>query len=724
MSSVYFDIYRDDTIKLVRSVVVKFSPIATQMNMWIARDLKVYANEDEPETWKYYMNMAGEYHETDQMMYVRSADTLERIEFTKDNLLYHRATAREYAPGSVMYEMLALQYPEQTALINGILNPIDIARAIDAPDGQILFYNESFIEPQENTFIHDLQDWINVYFIRWWNPAFAMTDEMYLPAMWGSLFRNMVTGIMNQRLSFAKTNNAHSYHIREYLASHGHLDDYLPYLDTRQRLWLYRNINYIQRNAGKKDTFNRLVKNILTPRGIPLISYTLEQNSKDMLTDFRPSVELEKHDINKNIVVDGLNKITIEELLDREEDLARDNINVKRDSEEWLTEKMSMSAYSSLSTRVLDSEVIDRSNSNVRTLMNCLLNEWLQLASTDKYRAYVTLNNPRNGVQLTVSVKDAYIITLYCWMKSRDQLSEFIPSVAAYEVLLPKLPTFDELRWMSPKRVVPNKIITAIQDLFVPLENYISTENFYWAVAGMHQNYLKQWELYSLQENAIGRGYCEQIVKMHYMNRMCKLVDNNITWDNYFKSLGFELKDLSNTELEQLCVDTVNIATGSNLVKVITIGEIQRELLKMMEGLCSYPLQFLRNVAFTNFNVLGMVMPRIGDISVDASGNLIVPAVNIGVKNVSTIGNSLILVNDVIVGPEVNYHYDQYGRYRINCCVDIVETSFNTGNYIIPNGNIGITNYKAENLINPDPGGVLDQYLPIPENDKPVFEAP
>lgn len=724
MSSVYFDIYRDDTIKLVRSVVVKFSPIATQMNLWIARDLRVYADEDAPETWKYYMNMAGEYHETDQMMYVRSADTLELIEFTKENLLYHRATAREYAPGSVMYETLALQYPEQTALINGILNPIDIQRAIDAPDGQILFYNESFIEPQENTFIYDLQDWINVYFIRWWNPSFAMTDEMYLPALWGSLFRNMVPAIMNQRLSFAKTNNAHSYHIREYLASHGHLDDYLPYLDTRQRLWLYRNINYIQRNAGKKDTFDRLVKNILTPRGIPLISYTLEQNSKDMLTDFRPSVELEKHDVNKNIVVEGLNKITIEELLDREEDLARDNKNVKRDSEIWLTEKMSMSAYSSLSTRVLDSEVIDRSNSNVRTLMNCLLNEWLQLASTDKYRAYVTLNNPRNGEQLTVSVKDAYIITLYCWMKSRDQLSEFVPSCAAYEVLLPKLPTFDELRWMSPKRIVPNKIITAIQDLFVPLENYISTENFYWAVAGMHQNYLKQWELYSLQENAIGRGYCEQIVKMHYMNRMCKLVDGNVTWDDYFKGLGFELKDLSNTELEQLCVDAVNIATGSNLVKVITIGEIQRELLKMMEGLCSYPLQFLRNVAFTNFNVLGMVMPRILDIAADASGNLIVPAVNIGVKNVSALAKSLILVNDVIVGPEVNYHYDQYGRYRINCCVDIVETSFNNGHYIIPNGNIGITNYKAENLINPNPSGNLDQYQPIPENDKPIFEAP
>lgn len=723
MSSVYFDVYRDDTIRLVRSVVVKYSYIATQMNLWLGKDLGYLVDEDKPETWKYYMNMYGEYHATDEMMYVRSADTRELIEFTKENLVYHRATAREYTPGSQMYEILARQYPEQVTLINGIIYPIEIQRAIDAPDGQILFYNSALVEPQEDTFIYYLQDWIYTYIIRWWNPNFAITDEMYLPAFWGNMFLFMPIAVMNLRLSAAKTNRAHSYHIREYLASHGHLDDYLPYLDTRQRLWLYRNIDFLQRNAGKQDTFDRLVKNILTPRGIPLIHYTLEQNTKDMLVDHRPAVELEKHDINKNTVQEGLNKITVEELLDREESLARDNVAVRYTSEEEITEKMSMSAYSSLSTRVLDSEVIDRSNSNVRTLMNCLLNEWLHLSSSEQYRAYVTVNNPKTGEKMVVSVKDAYIITIYCWMKSREELSEFIPSCIAYEVLLDQLPSYSELRWMSPKQAVPAKIITAIQDLFVPLRNYISTENFYWATSEMHSNYLKQWELYSLQETMLGRGYCEQIVKMHYMNRMCKLVEGNIKWDDYFKSLGFELNDLSNSELEQLCVDTVNIATGSNLVRVITIGEIQKELLRMMEGLSSYPLQFLRNVAFTNFNVLGMVMPRIGDIAAEGSGNLIVPAVNIGVKHLGAEAFSRIPVNDVIVGPEVNYHYDQYGRWTIDCCVDIWETSFRDSSYIIP-CNIGVKSFVGENLINGDPSGAIDQYLPVPEINKPVFEAP
>lgn len=724
MSSVYFDIYRDDTIKLVRSVVVKFQPIALQMNYWLTKELKYIVDEDDQHTWKYYMNLNGEYHPTDKMMYVRSADTLETIEFTKENLVYHRATAREYVPGSQMYESLARQYPDQVALINGILYPIDIDRAIDAPDGTLLYFDPQYVEAHEDTFIHDLQDWIEVFIVRWYNGNFAMTDEMYLPTFWGQMFSYMVLGIMNIRLRAARTNRAHSYHIREYLASHGHLDDYLPYLDTRQRLWLYRNINFIRLNAGKTDTFKRLVDNILTPRGIPLIRYTLEQNSKNMLTQYKAGVELQKHDVNMVTVQEGLDKITVGELLEREETLARDNYQVKFESEQWVTDKMSMSQYSWLPTRVLDSEVIDRSNSSVRTLMSCLLNEWLHLASSDKYRAYITLNNPKTGEAMVMSVKDAYIVMLYSWMKSREQLSEYIPKCVAYEVLLDRLPNFEQLRWMSPKNIVPNKIITAIQDLFEPMNNFISTEHFYKATAQMHKNYLAQWDLYSFQETMVGRGYCEQIVKMHYMNRMCTLVEGNVKWDAYFKSLGFDLADLSNTELEQLCVDSINIATGSNLVRVVTLGEIQRELLKMMEQLSSYPLQFLRNVAFTDFHVIGMVMPRIGDISVDGSGNLIVPAVNTGLRDYASEGYSQVKISDAVVGPEIIYRYDQYGRYVVDCCVDIWESSFKDAYYVIPVTNMGLRGLDIVNVMNPDPDGNLDQYQPIPENDKPVFEAP
>lgn len=724
MSNVYFNIFRDDTIKLVRSVIVKFSETATQVNNGLYQSTGIEADPLRPETWKYYMHLAGEYHSTDEMMYVKSADTLEQIEFTKANLEFHRATAREYYPGSTLYKSLARQYPNQVDLITGILYPIDIQVAIDAADGKILYHDPAYVEPQEDTFIFELQDWVNTFYLRWYNKQFNIVDELFHTAFLGNLYSRMVPAIMAMRLAKAKTNQAHSYHIREYLASHEHLDDFIPYLDTYQMLWLYRNIDYLQRHAGNKDTFQRLVKNILTHRGIPILEYTLEQNSTNMLRDNLAHVEMVKHDINFNIVQEGQESVPVSTILTREQLLARDNPLVEFDTERDIMQEMGYSASSSLPTRVYDSEVIDRSVSNVRSLQSVLLNEWLQLASSDRYRAFVQIPNPKTGEMMTMSVKDAYLVTMYCWLKTREVLPEFIPKFTAYEVLLPKSPTFMELRWMSPKRIIPDKVITAIQDITPPMSSYISTERFYLDCAKAHANYLKQWELYSFQEHMVGRGYCEQIVKMHYMNRQCTLVEGQVTWEDYFTSQGFNILDMSNPEMEQLCLDTINIATGANLVKIITLGEIQRELLRLMSRMSSYIAQYLRNVEFTKFHVLGMVMPRVGDYSAHSESGDLVPIVNVNVRNVASLGKTLIPIKEGSITPSILWSYRGYGRWWIDPCVDIVETSFKEHAYPMPVCNIGVGGVSISVPSNPNPDGDLDFYdLPTDPN-WPKFEKP
>lgn len=723
MSNVYFNIYRDDTIKLVRSVIIKFNETATQINTRLEQNYSITVDQNAPATWKYYMHLAGDYHSTDTMMYVRSADTLEQIEFTKANLAIHRATARAYVPGSVLYKSLALQYPTQVDLITGILYPIDIQTAIDAPDGKILYHDSTYVESQEDTFIFDLQDWVDAFYLKWYNQQFNLIDELFHAAFLGNLYDRMVTFILALRLSKAKTNQAHSYHIREYLASHEHLDDFIPYLDTFQMLWLYRNINYLQRHAGSKDTFKRMVKNILTRRGIPIIEYTLEQNSKNLLTDFAASAEMVKHDINSNIVPEDAANVPTEAILTREVILARDNALVQADTERDIQRDMGFSADSVLPTRVYDSEVIDRSVSNVRSLESVLLNEWLDLASSDRYRAYVQIPNPKTGVMMTMSVKDAFLVTMYCWCKTRDLLPDTIPRFIAYDVLQPKSPTFMQLREMSPIRIIPDKIITAIQDLTPPMEQYISTEQFYLDCVKAHSNYLKQWELYSFQEHMVGRGYCEQIVRMHYMNRMCTLVDGEIKWDDYFKSAGIDILDMSNSDMEQLCLDAINIATGANLVKIITLGEVQRELLRLMGKLSSYIAQYLRNVEFTKFHVLGMVMPRIGDISAFSGDTLIVPVTNIGVRKVGVLASDVYLISDATVGPNITWTYAQYGEYWINPFVNVVETSFKASGYPMPVCNIGIGNVTITVTNDPDPDGDLGIYEPNTDTDWPKFES-
>lgn len=657
MSNVYFEVYRNDTMRLARSVVIKFDACATILNERLAEE-GIASDELDPTTWKYYMNMAGEYHSSDTMMRVRSMDTLEVIDFTKDNLLLHRATAREYVPGSIYYNNLIREFPDQVALVNGIIYPIDINVAIDSEDGEILYYDPQYVESNEDNFDFELRDWVTAFYNRWYNSQYLLSDDLYFSAFLGQLYTQLPLAMMLIRLRNARTRRAHSFYIREWLASHSRLDEFMPYLTKGQQLHLYRDITWYERNVGKESTWQLLVDNILTPRGIPLIWYNIKQNGKGMPEDMRPKAELVKLDVNFSIVTEGQDKATVGEILEREDGLARDNPLVKFDAEQEITEKIESDQFSTLPTKILDSEVIDRSTSSVRTRMNVLLNHWLDLSARGKYRAYIQVPHPRTGELMTLSVKDAFIVMLYAYFKSWEWDIPMIPECIAYEVMRDPLPNLQELRTYVSPRLVGDNILTAIQDRVFPMTSYISTEQFYLDANRAHRSYLDLWELYSYQEHKDARAMCENAVKAHYMNRKCKLVKQPTSFDDYLLPQGIDLRDLRKSECEQLVTDCINLATGSNLFKVITLGEIQRELLRLMKRLSSYPLQYLRNVAYTNFHVLGMVQVRLGDYRAEMGSYFRVPVDHISVRNYKASASHLVKITDKIVLPDVDYSAD------------------------------------------------------------------
>lgn len=674
MSNVYFEVYRNDTMRLARTVVIKFDAAATILNERLAEE-GIIADELDPKSWKYYMNMAGEYHSTDSMMTVRSMDTLEEITFTKDNLAIHRATAREYIPGSVYYNNLVRQYPDQVGLINGILYPIDINKAIESNNGEILYYDPKYVEENEDNFDHELQDWVTSFYNRWYNEQFNISDDLYFAGFLGSLYTQLPLAIMLIRLRNAKTRRANSFFIREWLGSNSRLDEFMPYLDKGQQLHLYRDINWYERNVGKESTWQRLVDNILTPRGIPLIWYNIKQNASAMPGELKPKAELVKLDVNFPVVHEGQDKTTVGQLLEREDSLARDNPLVRFDAEKEITEKIESDQFSTLPTKVLDSEVIDRSTSSVRSHMNVLLNHWLDLASRGKYRAYVQIPNPRTGELMTISVKDAFIMMLYAYTQVWEWDVPMIPSVVAYEVMRDPLPNLMELRKFVSPRVVGDNVLTAIQDRVFPMTSYISTEQFYLDATRCHKSYLRLWELYSFQEHRDGRAMCENAVKAHYMNRTCRLVKAPISFDDYFLPQGIDIRGFRKSEYEQLVTDCINIATGANLFKVITLGEIQRELLRLMKRLSSYPLQYLRNVAYTNFHVIGMPSIRVGDYRAEMSAYFRAVVDEVNVQTYRSSAEQKIKITDKVVMPDVRLSADGNLYRKIDPTVYIADLS-------------------------------------------------
>lgn len=721
MSSIYFGVYRDAVMSLARSVVIKFDHVADAVNEQL-RILGQAVDDEKPETWKYYMNLAGEYHSTDVMMSVRSMDTLEMIDFTKENLLLHRATAREYVPGKYYYDNLVRSFPDQAGLINGILYPIDIEKAINSDNGDILYFDPKYVDENEYTFAHALQDWVRVFYTRWYNDSFNLTDDLYLASFLGHLYGKLPLSIMLIRLKNAKTPRAHSFHIREHLASNGRLDEFIPYLTKSQQLYLYRNINYIERNVGKQELFDELVKEICTARGIPLVRYSIKQNTENMPTELYPTVDMTKSDVNYPVVQENMGKVTVGYLLGREDSLARDNAKVKFDAEIEIIDKVRSDQFSILPTKVLDSEVIDRSNSSVRSLTHVLLNNWLHLATSGRYRAYVQIPNPQTGELMAVTVKDAFILAIYAYYRVWDLLPTKIPQMNVYEVLRSPLPNFQELSAKVQAKYTPAKVIRAIQDGFTPLRSYISTEQFYLDSAQFHQEYLKQWELYSFQEHPMGRAQAENTVKSHYINRTCTLVDTPTSFEAYFAASGIQVTDLSKPDYEQLAVDCINIATGANLYEVITLGSIQRELLRLMGRLTSYPLQFLRNVAFTDFHVVGVVAARVGDVDSEASAYMHVPVANIDVQTYRTAGAHWFQVGEVVITPSSNYTYTDEGRWPIDPCVNITETSFNGSSYYLSIAHVTVHGVSITTEETPNTTGVLDQYQNSTDPTWPILK--
>jgi hypothetical protein len=269
----YYQLYMNDVLTLAQTIVIKSVATANALNTYVQEQMGGTVDSTDPTTWKYYLNLGGQYHPTDTMMTVTSMDTLETIDFTIANLAVNTATARGYQYGTRSYLELVSNYPDQEMLILGILYPVDIDAAIAGYDGQILGYPPNLIEVNEYSFVAKLQEYITGYIGRWYNAQYTSSDELYSAAFLGMMYLMLVPAILSIRNNACGTHEAHSFHVLEYLSSNGDLGQYYQYLTTEQALWLYRNIKYIQRHPGAQSTFNALVQNLLTNVGLPLARY-------------------------------------------------------------------------------------------------------------------------------------------------------------------------------------------------------------------------------------------------------------------------------------------------------------------------------------------------------------------------------------------------------------------------------------------------------------------
>lgn len=642
--------YYNANIALAQLLCVKSTTTAEAIN---AKLIATYGQSSvdlgTPRSWKYYLNISGQYHGTDPMMTVTSLDTLEEINFTSENLIVHTATAAAYKDiTSRFYYSLVSRYPEQGLLIKGILYPVDIENALTSIDGTILGYPKDLVEEQEQTLMQDLESFIKRHMIRWNVPAFGLVDTLYNISYHAQLYLAILPKLINLRLLRCKTNEAHSFHIRQYLASHGGLDKFIPYMTLKQALFLYRNIDYIQKNVGKAAIFDLLLEKILTDRQIPLAEYSIRQLSS-FDNNYYPLIRARRKAINSQYNVAEKDYVTTGQLFVKEAALAPGNARyhlAKADSDN-LTFKTSRSSV--IQTKDLESNMVDYSDAVPDPLEAVLLRQWAYMSTHDLYKVVVTFKDPKSSEYRSMYAEDALIYFTYVYLKSVGIEYNLISNVLIEKYRIPSKKNLSEmLGSIDRKDTGAIASATAIWNRQPVIEPCVSTKAFFDTSYLLYEESLKHWVTLGNIHDMRERGTLEHFILKFYGDTMVKPRTTATTINDWLFINNVPEYDYTYLQAQELMTSIFMAATGYVVDETKVLKNIQRNLISLMTELCSYTIQFIREINDSKIRPLNWQATRLHRDNSTASGDLWIES-NTRIIDGNSAGASLGTIESAVV---------------------------------------------------------------------------
>lgn len=607
----HLKLYLKDVIALVRGIRLKSENTAIAINDRLAMDGYIIDDND-PYTWKYYLNLNGQYHSSDTMMTTISHDTYELIDFTKENLQIHLLTARNFTVGSRYYQDLKSRYPEQEALIKGIIDPVDLTEAIEAKSHKILAYPSDLVQRNEGYLIPELQLYIDNFFTLRHNPDYVLFDPHYYVKLLAGLTSKLFLEILRLRLAACKSNNAHSFHVHQYLLSNSPIGREFHYMTFEQRMWFYRNIRYINRNIGQTSTFETLVKRVMSDRGFSLVGYDLSKNTDGMVDALKPGVEFTQLQINHIPPAMGVSDKSIETLLAMEANQAPDNLEIIEESTERVRFVGETSAYGKVPTKVLESNVIDRTDSDPFTMSEVTLNHWIYLSHFKRYNAVTQITNPSNGEIYNLSMKEAFILFLYSYNSALGITLQKVPSVPATRVIREPMATFDELRRLADVEKVPDYYIRKILNDQPIMLTYISIEAFRGFCRQVWDLLYRHRELRFFAGDYVKEGQLHTLVDRCYMDIRIDLEDD-VDYEDWLSERGITTVDMRSFDFMSLAQTLLTTCTGADIQDSSSMKDVHQAMLRIMQSLSSYSVQYIAQINDTNIKVIDGKFPGLSE---------------------------------------------------------------------------------------------------------------
>lgn len=269
--------YIKHTIMFSNSIVVKSLGAAIAINKTVM-NLTFTTIPQDKTTWRYFMNISGKKHPTNNDVMVYIIETGKKELLTKEILDKYPVTKKELLNNESYYDDLINEYPKDRLYIHGCLYPVDMKTAIAAPEGTILAYNPKYVEDAEYSLIKELNSFTTNYFKRWYIKEYTIVDELYIAGVLANLFAILPAKIMNIRLSKIMTPEVHSFHMEHFFRSTLDLWEPAQVLTPASRMWLYKNLRYLKNNIGKNSTLNTIIEKIFNANAMGLGSYNIRVN--------------------------------------------------------------------------------------------------------------------------------------------------------------------------------------------------------------------------------------------------------------------------------------------------------------------------------------------------------------------------------------------------------------------------------------------------------------
>lgn len=612
--------YYKNTHLLTNSLCIKFIDAAHAVNIGLRKNpqlVQMYGANliptDDMRTWKYFLNMAGVKHFTNSDVKIKLLENNELVSLSKEILQTFTYTRDELRKNGSYLDNLLYTYPNDYSYIKGCIYPMDIDEAINAKDGTILSYDPLYIDSNEYNLIPELQEFVQGFYDRYNISEFALTDDLYFTSFLGVLYSKIPNKIVNIRFSKIFTNEVHSFHLEHFFRSNLDLWDNVSKLNNETKFWLYKNLDYLTKHIGTESTFETVLEKIFNTNNIGVGEYYLE--NKDLIinpntNDLKSPVFVDNgvkfttSKLNDSYIMDNNNNLSTNTIINLELTTVND-YDVKFEAElvddviRNQSKVLDNSIINKQKTKILDINTIKLFNSNGVDDLLSIMDNWLYLASNNKYtrKLYYTDPNTKNTNEIT-PLEGFYILLKYL-LKLNNNININLTTLKWSKIINSEITSSDNLiNGLFHGEYIRNladEIYDLLPNDIYNVNNALEFKD-YMEIRNTLYNHI--WLLDSNVCNPIVSGNLKHIVNRLYINGEVDLRvnGNSLTIDGLLNTLGLNFTIADNYDIYSSIKELFLTFTGINISVYEELDKDTDNYIEILNKLTSYTLQIIKSV--------------------------------------------------------------------------------------------------------------------------------